>query len=245
MMSTGEKCIKTYGINLLDVKNDPLLLLIMREIINPYTFFQIFSLVLWYFDDYWIYSLCILGLMIIVIIVTVYENYSQGLRMKRITYINEPVTIVKEKVSKNDPAGEEKRLLDENFGTGGVKMNSTEEPIHGSVVVKSVTLMVGDIVLIKQGEKLTADLLLLDDRCLTNEAMLTGESVPVVKCACKEDQPFTEFNFLYAGTECIMAERARGLVINTGFYTKKGEIIRALLFTEHKEFKFKRDSLKI
>lgn len=237
---------KVYGVNLLDVKNDPILLLIMREVLNPYTFFQVFSLILWYLDDYWLYSLCVLMLMLLVIIVTVYENFTQGLRMKRITYINEPVTIVKEK-AKFDQSNHINDEKNDIVKIEALRYNSsdTDASKEESEVVKSITLAIGDIVHIKQGEKLTADIFLLDGRCLTNEAMLTGESVPVIKRAYEGDQPFTEFNFLYAGTETIMAEGARGIVINTGFYTKKGEIIRALLFTEHKEFKFKTDSLKI
>jgi Cu2+-exporting ATPase len=47
--------------------------------------------------------------------------------------------------------------------------------------VKTDTLKIGDIILIKPGEKIAADGIIIDGESYLNESMLTGESVPVKK----------------------------------------------------------------
>ena len=105
-----------------------------------------------------------------------------------------------------------------------------------------------------QKSVMPCDAILINGTCIMNEAMLTGESIPVVKNALPvgsaqynptEDKQYT----LYAGTECIESRSGPGspvlgLVTNTGFMTLKGGLVRSMLFPRKSDFRFYKDALK-
>jgi len=84
--------------------------------------------------------------------------------------------------------------------------------------------------------------------------MLTGESVPIIKAHIpntnhmfnpKHDHKY----ILYAGTKVIQKRsvgksKVLGVVLNTGFNTEKGNLIRSIIFPKESEFNFKTDSVK-
>lgn len=51
----------------------------------------------------------------------------------------------------------------------------------GLKLVDSCELVPGDIVVVPEGKPLPCDLVLLTGQAIVNEAMLTGESIPVMK----------------------------------------------------------------
>jgi len=120
--------------------------------------------------------------------------------------------------------------------------------------VSSLDLVPGDILEIPEGCLMPCDAILLSGSCVMNEAMLTGESIPIVKNSIpnsqsryspKEDKQYT----LFSGTECLQtrshqAGATLGLVVLTGFSTAKGSLIRTMLFPKPTDFKFYSDSLK-
>lgn len=93
--------------------------------------------------------------------------------------------------------------------------------------VSSVELVPGDIVEITDDCLMPCDLILLSGQCIMNEAMLTGESIPVIKQTLPDtndvynmvkDSKFT----LFGGTHVIQtrnmgATKVIGLVIKTAF----------------------------
>ncbi len=109
-------------------------------------------------------------------------------------------------------------------------------------------------------ETLPCDVVLLEGDCIVNEAMLTGESVPVVKApvskadlanilATGQDLAGLDKNILYSGTKLIRvrpgstdSKATRGLVIRTGFSTAKGSLVRQMLFPRPISHKFYRDA---
>lgn len=113
------------------------------------------------------------------------------------------------------------------------------------------------------------DSILLTGDCIVNEAMLTGESVPVSKVSISPEfvkEIENEFNsakfsnrfaksFLYNGTKIVRVrygisddsggnEPATALVVRTGFNTTKGALVRSMLFPKPTGFKFYEDSFK-
>jgi Cu2+-exporting ATPase len=62
-------------------------------------------------------------------------------------------------------------------------MPSDAHLVHGDHIidVKTETLKAGDVILVKPGEKIAADGLIVDGRSFLNESMLTGESKPAEK----------------------------------------------------------------
>jgi len=95
------------------------------------------------------------------------------------------------------------------------------------VTVDAADLVPGDLVLLEAGDRVPADLRVLEARGLAaQEAILTGESVPVEKTGdpVSTDAPLADRkSMLWSGT-LITQGTARGLVVATGEATEIGRI---------------------
>ena len=97
-------------------------------------------------------------------------------------------------------------------------------------------LVPGDLMLLEAGNIIGADLRLIEtSQLFIDEAMLTGESLPVVKGTEKlEDHELSTgdlTNMAFKGTQ-ITGGRGKGIVVETGMHTKLGQIAGML---QHKE----------
>ena len=95
------------------------------------------------------------------------------------------------------------------------------------VGVDASTLVPGDVVLLEAGDRVPADLRLLQVRGLqVQEALLTGESVPVDKQldAVAADAPLGDRSCLAFSGTLVTAGQGRGLVVGTGADTEIGRI---------------------
>lgn len=94
-------------------------------------------------------------------------------------------------------------------------------------LIDSKYLVIGDIVLVESGNKISADLRILESKNLqVNESVLTGESVAVLKDekTINKDLPLSErCNMIYAGTS-VLTGRAKAVVVGTGLDTEIGKI---------------------
>ena len=119
--------------------------------------------------------------------------------------------------------------------------------------VDSTDLVPGDVVVIPEGRNLPCDMVLLSGSAIVNEAMLTGESIPVMKSSLPfaSTEVYTdkgsEKHTLFGGTSVIQTrpvgdQPVWGLVKNTGFLTTKGSLIRDILYPKPIKFKFYKDS---
>lgn len=62
----------------------------------------------------------------------------------------------------------------------------------GNVIsISSRDLVPGDLIIVKDGMIIPCDLILLNGQCVMNEAMLTGESIPMIK------SPMTMSDMIY------------------------------------------------
>ena len=95
------------------------------------------------------------------------------------------------------------------------------------VEVDSVDLVVGDIVLLESGTKISADLRIIESSNLTiDESILTGESLSVAKNTdvITENAVLAErINMAYAGTS-VLTGRATAVVVETAINTEIGKI---------------------
>ncbi len=96
--------------------------------------------------------------------------------------------------------------------------------------INSEELVPGDIVLLASGTRIPADIRLIHVQELkTEEAMLTGESLPSEKTnhPIKEDNltPGDQKNMAFMGT-IVLSGRAKGVVVNTGTNTVLGKIAK-------------------
>lgn len=75
-----------------------------------------------------------------------------------------------------------------------------------SIQVDSKELVPGDVIVVPEGANLPCDLILLTGSAIVNEAMLTGESVPVLKASIPVastelySEKESEKHTLYGGT---------------------------------------------
>lgn len=128
---------------------------------------------------------------------------------------------------------------------------------NGSIVnVVSSILLPGDIIVVPEGQPLPCDLVLLTGSAIVNEAMLTGESVPVMKSSLpiinneKYSPEHSGKYTLFGGTNVIQTRKASdkepvyGLVTSTGFLTTKGSLVRDILYPKEIKFKFYTDGYK-
>ena len=95
-------------------------------------------------------------------------------------------------------------------------------------------LLPGDLISIEADTKITSDIILVEGNCLVDEAMLTGESIPVTKTAIKDGQTLTSLNVLYSGSVCLLQrdQIVLGMVVNTGWNTFKGKIVSSLVHSK-------------
>lgn len=70
-----------YGSNKIEVEIKSYWQLFMEEIFTPFYFFQAFSILLWSFDDYMLYALCVLFL-------TLFSSITALLQTRKVRYQN-------------------------------------------------------------------------------------------------------------------------------------------------------------
>ena len=122
-------------------------------------------------------------------------------------------------------------------------------------VVDSTELVPGDVIVVPEGMNLPCDMVLLSGTAIINEAMLTGESIPVMKSSLPVvssetySEKGSEKHTLFGGTSVIQTrpvgdEPVWALVKNTGFLTTKGTLIRDILYPKEIKFEFYSDGFK-
>ncbi|PWN47581.1 hypothetical protein IE53DRAFT_335199 [Violaceomyces palustris] len=224
-----------FGKNQIQVEGKGVVEIMLEEVLHPFYVFQIYSIVLWCNDDYVPYAIVIAVVSIIGIVITTVTTKRAIERMRRVSRFSSPVSVLRD---------------------------------SGWVTIDSEDLVPGDVVDLNQPRApmgcLPCDVLLLEGDCIVDEAMLTGESVPVLKAPCPDQLIRTSLvsdsatqqlkkldrHLLYSGTRLIRVRPpcptttrvTKGLVIRTGFSTAKGSLVRQMLFPRPIRFKFYRDA---
>ena len=143
-----------YGQCIVDVPEKTVLKLLTSEVLNPFYIFQIFAVALWIYDYYLVYASCIFIVSLIGVVVSIIENVQNNRKIRQMARYTCDVELRKSSIKGEKP----------QFKT-----------------VDSAELLPGDIIVIPQDKVLPCDLVILTGSVIVNEAMLTGESVPVMK----------------------------------------------------------------
>lgn len=100
--------------------------------------------------------------------------------------------------------------------------------------ILSKEIVPGDILVLRNGEKIPADCIILEQKNLNvDESILTGESKEIRKFSVKDENNYKDENLLFMGS-FISEGRCIAKVINTGMKTKFGQISR-MISTAEKE----------
>lgn len=218
-----------FGSNKLEMPAPTFAELYKESLLAPFFVFQVFCIFLWLLDEYWKYSLMTL-VMMLVFEATVVSGRLKSLRELR-----------------------------------GMRNPSLKVYVYRSkkwVVISSLDLLPGDIVSIGRGRDsshvVPCDLLILGGNAVVNEAMLTGESVPLVKEAITSLQESDmddhlsiksghKSHILFGGTRVLTHTPSAVsnatpptkapdngcicYVLRTGFGSSQGKLMRTILYS--------------
>jgi magnesium-transporting ATPase (P-type) len=222
-MGEARSCLTLlHGKNEIDVPIKPYFTIFVEEVLDPFYIFQLFAVLLWAYEFYIYYAVCIVLISGMSITINLRET------RRNLTNLHNMV-----KFSGTVPFC--------HRGLSGGEDDVTE--------VDSTELLPGDIFQIpSDGMMLSCDAVLLVGGVVVNESMLTGESVPVTKVPLPAAEDSTEHSTysievhkshtLFCGTHIIQtrAEIVRAMVIRTGFSTAKGQLVRSILFPRPTRF---------
>uniref|UniRef100_A0A8C3V9L1 Polyamine-transporting ATPase 13A3 n=1 Tax=Catharus ustulatus TaxID=91951 RepID=A0A8C3V9L1_CATUS len=220
-----------YGVNEIAVKVPSIFKLLVKEVLNPFYIFQLFSVILWITDEYHYYALAIVIMSVISIVSSLYTIRKQYVMLHDMVAAH---SIVRVSVCRGNQEIEE---------------------------ILSTDLVPGDTMLIpSNGTIMPCDAVLLSGTCIVNESMLTGESVPVTKINLPNPSEYPKAvgdeiyspevhkrHTLFCGTNVIQTrfytgELVKALVVRTGFSTAKGQLVRSILYPKPTDFKLYRDA---
>lgn len=211
-----------YGACQIIVPVMPLFTMIITEALNPFYVFQVYSVILWYFEDYYTYSMCI-------VIITL------------ISLISSIITTRRGLLALHDLAKKECRV--NVVRNGQVEDMSSVELVPGDLVeIGQQIELPCDLVLI-------AGTCIVEEGMLTGESVPVLKDSLGYLDGSFYDPDVDKRHTLYEGTKVIQTRNymnapARAIVVRTGFATVKGRLIRSIMFPKPNKFKFYEDSMK-
>ncbi|KAM3604956.1 uncharacterized protein V6R79_018601 [Siganus canaliculatus] len=216
-----------FGENEIAVRVPSIFMLLVKEVLNPFYIFQLFSVILWCFHDYYYYASAVVFMSIVSITTSLY-------------------TVKKQYV-----------MLHDMVAAHSVVRVSVCRPSKEIEAAMSTELVPGDVIVVPaNGMIMPCDAVLIQGTCIVNESMLTGESVPVTKTSLPSsgEDASRIYNLeehkrhsLFCGTQVIQArfysgELVKAVVVRTGFSTEKGQLVRAILYPKPTDFKLYREA---
>ncbi|MBW0461714.1 hypothetical protein O181_001429 [Austropuccinia psidii MF-1] len=215
-----------YGKNTFNIPVPTFFELLGEHMQAPFFVFQMFSVGLWFLDEYWYYSLFTLFMLIVFECTTVFQ---------RLRTLNEFRTM------------SIKPYMINVFRSGKWSQVMSDDLVPGDLM---------SVVRTKDDSGVPCDLLLLRGTCIANEAMLSGESTPLLKESIELRSGQDRLDFLgedrnsglFGGTKVLQvtpptqhdeSERhlttpdggCLALVLRTGFGTTQGQLVRTMIFS--------------
>lgn len=225
-----DSLLQHYGTNTFDIPVPTFTELFKEHAVAPFFVFQVFCVGLWMLDEYWYYSLFTLVMLV------AFES-----------------TVVWQR----------QRTLNEFRGMSIKPYDIWVFRLGKWVEISSDNLLPGDLVSVgrtKEDSGVACDMLLVEGTAIVNEAMLSGESTPLLKDSIQlrpgnapiEPEGLDKNAFLWGGTKVLQVthgnpdeERpklasgvpappdngAMAIVMKTGFETSQGSLVRTMIYS--------------
>jgi len=126
--------------------------ILLLQMLTPFFVFQVYSVAIWLWEGQFFYTSVLIFMTLMTIMYTAWQ-------------------IQKNQKALRILARTEGEVLQARFKSGA----------WSTVAIESSELTPGDVLLVTNGLVCPCDLVLLSGQCIANEAMLTGESAPVIK----------------------------------------------------------------
>jgi cation-transporting ATPase 13A2 len=185
--------------------------------LTPFYFFQIFSIIVWLIEQYWIYACALFFTSALAALVSLYQTRKNLIKLKE--------------MSKNSCSVTRCNVFNQ-------ETISSEELVPGDVIdiPKDFVLPCDCIVL--SGQAIVNESMLTGESIPIIKTCITQNDVQFIPLE-------HTFNILYSGTSVMDAKpNTRGLVFKSAFSTAKGKLILSILYPKPSQFRFYADSLK-
>lgn len=261
---TVEERELVFGPNVINIEEKPTIKLLVDEVLHPFYVFQVFSIILWAFDEYYYYAGCIFLISVISVGNTLVETKQTLNRLRNISKFTCNVRVLRNSFWKTIPSTE--------LVPGDVY--EVSDPDLTLLPCDSI-LLSGDCIVNESmltGESVPVSKLPATDQ--TFGQMLQRQPGQGVNVSAEVSR-----NYLYSGTKIIRVRRPIGnkeeagdddnneddnegdsnnsnksdrdefdvalaMAVKTGFLTTKGALVRSMLFPKPSGFKFYQDSFK-
>lgn len=212
------------GKNLVDLEKKSYLRLFIDEVAHPFNVFQIASVLIWLYEDYYLYAFSIFLISVMSSGITLYETHSNNEKLRNISRFNCKVKI----------------LMNGQY----FEIDSCDlAPGHLVALDSSVAICPCDLFLIK-GDAIVDESMLTGESVPVPKLALQEDEYFRLDTSVKSAS-----NTIYCGTKVLRSREsnslpALGLVLKTGFETEKGQLILSILFPKPINFNFYSDSMK-
>ncbi|KAG0329471.1 hypothetical protein BGZ99_001857 [Dissophora globulifera] len=245
---THQERTMVFGQNIIDVQEKTIGQLLVQEVLHPFYVFQVFSMALWFADDYYYYAACIFVISTVSVVTELVETKKTMRRMRDMSRFTCNTKV---------------------FRSGRWRYIGSEELVPGDVfdiTDSDMTVFPCDAVL------LTGDCI-VNESMLTGESVPVFK-IPVTDVALQHmDLSLSNMpaeiarHFVFSGTKIVRARpgtsrqavpvsaeddeygtspplRGLAMAARIGFNTTKGTLIRSMLFPKPNDFQFYRDSFR-
>uniref|UniRef100_A0A3B4U992 Polyamine-transporting ATPase 13A3 n=1 Tax=Seriola dumerili TaxID=41447 RepID=A0A3B4U992_SERDU len=211
--------------NEIAVRVPSLFKLLIKEVLNPFYIFQLFSVILWSAEDYYYYATAIVFMSVISIATSLYTIKKQYVMLHDMVAAH---SVVRVSLCRGN--------IDEAMSTELVPGDVIIIPANGMIMPCDALLIHGTCI--------------VNESMLTGESVpVTKTSLPSLGEEAAGSYNIEEHkrHTLFCGTHVIQTrfytgELVKAVVVRTGFSTEKGQLVRSILYPKPTDFKLYRDA---
>ncbi|KAG0049967.1 hypothetical protein BGZ83_005235 [Gryganskiella cystojenkinii] len=247
---THQERTMVFGQNLIDVQEKTVSQLLVQEVLHPFYVFQVFSMILWFADDYYYYAACIFVISTVSVVTELIETKKTMRRMREMSRFTCNTKV---------------------FRSGRWRYIGSEELVPGDVFEvtdSDLAVFPCDAVLLS-GDCIVNESMLTGESVPVSKVPVTSATLQLLDLSLANIPTELARHFLFSGTKIVRARpgatssttqkdataeedeygvnpplRGLALVVRIGFNTTKGTLIRSMLFPKPNDFQFYKDSFR-